>query len=396
LHRAGRIFILITVFLDVLGIGIVIPILPPLIATFVPDRDLQSYWYGALLASYGLLQFFSAPLLGALSDRFGRRSVLLISIFGLGLTFLLTALAPNIWVLLVARLLGGAAGSSYSVAGAYMADITSPEDRSRGFGQLGALFGIGFIFGPMLGGLLAQSGLRTPYFAAAALSLVNWLYGLFVLPESLPLDRRTKFSLAKANPFSALLSLAQVPGVGALIAVYTLTAISQYLLQSTWVLYTTFRFGWGPLDNGLSLFAFGAASAASQAVLLGILLKRFGDKRTALIGLASSCIAHALYGLAFQGWMLYAIICANLLGYVTGPALQGIVSRNVDPQRQGVTLGSLNSINSIVGVVVPLVGTSLLAAVAHFERTDPRIGAPFFLAATIQAVAFLLAGRFSQ
>jgi len=392
-RQAAVPFILVTVFLDMMGIAIVIPVLPGLIATFTADRDAQTYWYGAMLASYGLMQFVSAPLLGALSDRLGRRPVLLVSIFGLAFTFLLTAMSPFLWLMLLARLIGGGAGGSFSVASAYVADVTKPGERSRSFGVLGAAFGLGFIFGPMIGGTLALANIRLPYFAAAVLGLVNWLYGFFVLPESLPLHRRKPFSIARANPFAALIALTKIRGVGGLVSVYTLTVFPQYLLQCTWVLYNTFRFAWTPWENGISLFLAGLVFAVGQGAVLGIVLRRFGDFRTALLGLTSSFLAYLLYGLAFEGWMMYAIVLGNVLGSVGGPALQGIISKAVDPREQGVTMGSLASINSMMGVIAPLVGTPLLSFVAHYPATDLRAGVTFYVAAAAQACALSLAYR---
>jgi MFS transporter, DHA1 family, tetracycline resistance protein len=386
-RKPGIPFILVTVFLDTLAFGFVIPVLPALVATMTPDKQSQAYWYGLLLGSFGLAQFVSAPLLGAISDRCGRRAVLLVSIFGLGLNFFITAVAPFLWLLLVSRLIGGASGASFTVAGAYVADVTSEKERSRSFGMLGAMFGLGFICGPILGGLLTPYGLRLPYFAAAGFSLLNWLYGFFVLPESLPRDRRSAIDFAKANPFGALLALTKVRGIGSLVWVVVLTAFPQFLLQSTWVLFTTFRFGWGPRENGFSLFIVGIAAALGQTVLLGFLLRKLGDVKTALAGLASSVVAYMLYGLATQGWMMYAIILANLCGFAAGPALQGIVSKAVDPRHQGITLGSLNSISSIMGVIAPLVGAPILAAVSGLSPTDWRVGATFFVAAGAQVLA---------
>jgi DHA1 family tetracycline resistance protein-like MFS transporter len=390
-RQPGIAFILVTVFLDTLAFGFVIPILPALVATMTPDKQSQAYWYGLLLGSFGFAQFFSAPLLGALSDRWGRRPVLLVSIFGVGLNFFITAISPWLWLLLISRLIGGASGASFTVAGSYVADVTSPEERSRSFGLLGAMFGLGFICGPVLGGLLSPYGLRLPYFAATGLCLLNWLYGFFVLPESLPVNRRSEIDFAKANPFAALIGLTKIRGIGNLVWVVVLTAFPQFLLQSTWVLYTTFRFGWGPRENGFSLFIVGIAAAVGQTVLLGLLLRRLGDVRTALTGLASSTIAYVLYGLATQGWMLYAVILANLCGFAAGPALQGIVSKAVDPHHQGITLGSLNSISSIMSVVAPLVGAPILAAVSGLRPTDWRVGATFFVAAIAQVLALLQA-----
>jgi DHA1 family tetracycline resistance protein-like MFS transporter len=386
-RQPGLSFILVTVFLDTLGFGIVIPVLPALVGTMTPDRQSQAYWYGLLLGSYGLAQFFSAPLLGAISDRYGRRTVLLVSIFGLGLNFLITAISPWLWLLLLSRLIGGASGASFTVAGAYAADITPGNKRSRSFGLLGAIFGLGFICGPILGGLLSAGGLRLPYFVAAGFSLLNWVYGFFVLPESLSSDRRSAIDFTKANPFSALIALSKVQGIGNLVLVYILTAFPQLILQTTWVLYTTFRYGWGPRENGLSLFVVGIASVVGQALLLRFLLRKLGDVKTALLGLASSSIAYVLYGLATQGWMIYAIILANLCGFVAGPALQGIVSKAVDPRHQGIMLGSLNSINSIMGVIAPLAAAPILAAVSHLDPTDWRVGTTFFVAAIAQLFA---------
>jgi MFS transporter, DHA1 family, tetracycline resistance protein len=392
-RRAGIPFILITVFLDMLGIGLVIPVLPSLVGTLTTGRELQSYWYGALLASYGITQFLGAPLLGALSDRFGRRPVLLASIFGLGLNFLLTAVSPWLWLLLVSRLIGGATGASFSVASAYIADVTTPEQRSKSFGILGAVFGLGFVCGPMLGGLLGSYNLRLPYFVSASLSLLNWLYGFFVLPESHPRGQRAPFSIAKANPFSSLAALSRLRGVGGLISVYALTMLAQLIVQSTWVLYTNFRFEWGPRESGISLFVVGVASALAQGWLLGRLLKRFGELRTALFGLTSGFLAYVFYGAATEGWMMYAIIIANLLGFTAGPALQGIVSKSVDAHKQGVTMGSLTAISSIMGVIGPLTGAPLLAFVGHLHPRDWRVGITFFLCAFLQAIALVQAIR---
>jgi MFS transporter, DHA1 family, tetracycline resistance protein len=386
-RQPGIPFILVTVFLDTLSFGFVIPVLPALVATMTPDKHSQAYWYGLLLGSFGLAQFFSAPLLGAISDRCGRRAVLLVSIFGLGLNFFVTAISPWLWLLLVSRIIGGASGAAFTVAGAYVADVTSQENRSRSFGLLGAMFGLGFICGPILGGLLTPYGLRLPYFAAASFCLLNWAYGFFVLPESLPANRRSAIDFAKANPFSALIALTKIQGIGSLVWVVVLTAFPQFLLQSTWVLYTTFRFGWGPRENGFSLFVVGIAAALGQTVLLRFLLRKLGDIRTALVGLASSFFAYLLYGSATQGWMMYAIILANLCGFAASPALQGIVSKAVDPRHQGITLGSLNSISSIMGVIAPLVGAPILAAVSGLSPTDWRIGATFFVAAIAQLFA---------
>ncbi len=386
-------FILVVVFIDVLGIGIALPVIPMLVGLYTPSRELQAYWYGLLVVAYGVMQFFCAPLLGALSDRYGRRPILLWSLLGLGLHFLLLGLAPSLPLMLLARIIGGTAGASFSVANAYASDVTPPERRAKSFGLIGAAFGLGFIVGPMLGGLLGSVDLHLPFFAAGALSLINAAYGYFVVPESLPRGRRAPFALARANPFAALLALARHREIGSLVAVFALIVLAQLILQTTWVLYTHFRFGWGPRENGFALFCVGLVAATVQGALLGPLLRRFGDVRLVLMGLMIGTCAYVLYGLAQHGWMMYAIIIGNFLSFAAGPALQGIVSNAVDPTEQGVTMGALNSINSIMFVVAPLIGAPLLAVVSRMPPSDWRIGATFYVSAALQIAALLVARR---
>ena len=390
-RRAALPFILIVVFIDVLGIGLAMPVLPMLVGDYTPSRDLQSYWYGVLVIVYGLMQFFCAPLLGALSDRFGRRPVILASIFGLGLHYLLLAVAPSLAFMLLARVIGGVTGASFSVANAYASDISSADRRAKSFGLIGAAFGLGFIFGPMLGGLLGSIDLHLPFYAAAGLALLNGLYGLIIVPESLPRDRRAAFELRRANPFSALLALSRHREVGRLVLVFALIVLAQLILQTTWVLFTHFRFGWGPRENGFALFCVGVVAAVVQGALLGPLLRRFGEVRLALTGLSVGTIAYLAYGLAPQGWMMYAIIIGNFISFAAGPALQGIVSNAVGPREQGVTMGALNSIQSIMFVVAPAIGTPLLAQVSRLPPSDWRVGVTFFVSAVLQAVALVVA-----
>jgi MFS transporter, DHA1 family, tetracycline resistance protein len=392
-RQAGIPFILVVVFIDVLGIGVALPVLPMLVGEFTTSRELQAYWYGGLVVSYGLMQFFCAPLLGALSDRFGRKPVMLWSLLGLGLHFLMLAIAPSLPLMLLARIAGGLAGASIPVANAYISDVTPTERRAKGFGLLGAAFGLGFIFGPMLGGLLGDVDLRLPFYVAAGLSVLNAAYGCFIVPESLPHERRASFSWTRANPFAALYALARHREIGSLVVVFALVILAQLILQTTWVLYTHFRFDWGPRENGFALFCVGLVATIVQGALLGPLLRRFGDVRLALSGLAVGAVAFLLYGLAQQGWMMYAIIFGNFLSFAVGPALQGMVSNAVDPSEQGVTMGALNSINSIMFVVAPSIGTPLLAQVGHLSPSDWRVGITFFVSAVLQAAAFWLARR---
>lgn len=390
-RQASLAFVLVTVLLDVLGIGLIIPVLPSLVGEFTQRPDEQAYWFGLLTATYGVMQFLCMPFLGALSDHLGRRPVLLLSIFGLGCSLMVQALANSLWVLLLIRIVSGATAASFSVANAYVADITAPDQRGRAFGMLGAAFGVGFIFGPMLGGLLGGQDVRLPFFVAAALALLNFLYGYFVMPESLPVERRTAFSWRKANPMAALANLGRLHGVGGLLGVFALNGFAQFVLQTTWVLYTTFRFGWTPADNGVALCIFGLVSVIVQGGLQARLLKRFGEARVALIGMASATLAFVCYGLATEGWMMYVIMAGNLLAFASGPALQAIVSRAAGPHEQGVTQGSLNAINSLAIIFAPVFGTGLLAQVAHLPSHDWRMGASFFLCALLQGSALLVA-----
>ena len=394
LPRAAAVrFVLVTVFLDVVGIGIAIPVLPALVGELSGSREAQAWWYGVLGASYGLMQFLCSPLLGALSDRFGRRSVLLLSSFGLSLNYLITGFAPSLLILLCARLLGGATGASFSVATAYVADTTTDAERTRGIGLVGACFGLGFIVGPVLGGVLGAVNLRLPFFVASALALLNTGYGLFVLPESLPTAQRRRLDLMALNPFSVVRRLGELRAIGRLAVVFALATLAQLILQSTWALYTTFRFGWGPRETGFTLFLVGLLAVTVQGGLLSRMTHWLGEVRLLLCGLLSGCIAFTLYGLATHGATLYVVILGNFMGYAVGPTLQAMVSRSVPADRQGVTLGSLQSVSSLMFIVAPLLGTSLLARTSHLPGQDWRVGGTFFLCALIQLAALLLAWR---
>ncbi|HTD06679.1 TCR/Tet family MFS transporter [Undibacterium sp.] len=386
-------FVLITVFLDILGIGLIIPVLPRLVSNFAPQADAQAYWYGIIVAIYGIAQFFCAPILGSLSDRYGRRPILLLCVFGLGLNFLLMTAVTSIFWLVLARGLGGVTAGNLSVANAYIADVSTLENRSRALGKIGAMFGLGFICGPVLGGVLGEINTRYPFYLAAIVSLSNFAYGYFSLPESLPAHLRKPFSAAKANPFTGLTGLAKLVNVGPLVIVYALSMFAQFTLQTTWVLSTQLRFGWSPLQNGLSLFVVGISSVLMQGVFLGRLIKRTGDAQAVLIGLASSTAALVLYGLATQGWMMYVLILCNVLGFASGPALQAIFSKAVDPQSQGAAMGSLTALASIMSVVATLAGTFLLGQVSHEVKGSVLLGAPFFMAAAMQALALTIAYR---
>ena len=384
-------FIMLVVLIDMLAIGVIVPVLPALVGGFTANPTEQAYWYGVIVFSFALASFFGAPILGALSDRYGRRPILLIGFCGLAINFFMTALATALWMLVFSRVIGGAMQANAAVANAYVADITPAHERAKRFGMLGAMFGIGFILGPVLGGLLGGIDLRLPFFVSGGLGLLNLAYGYFVLPESLPQARRRPLAWHQANPLSSLRQLAQLKGVGLLMGVLACTGLAQFTLYTTWVLYTSLRFGWGPMQNGWSLFAVGIVSALVQGVLLGRLLKRFSAQRLAAWGLVSSTLAFLLWGLATEGWMMYAVICANLLGATVAATLQSLVSGAADATQQGRTMGSVSALSSLMAVIAPIIGAPLLGLVSHLPAQDWRIGAPMFFGAALQALALLLA-----
>ncbi len=384
-------FIMLAALVDMVAIGLIIPVLPALVGSFTGSQADQAFWYGVVTFTFGVANFFASPILGALSDRHGRRPVLLIGFCGLALSFFATALSTAVWMLIAVRLVSGAMQANLAIANAYVADITPPEQRAKRFGMLGAMFGVGFILGPVMGGLLGAIDLRLPFFVAGSLALINLLYGYFVLPESLPAERRHAFHWRAANPVASLRGLAQLKGAGRLVAVVACSGLAQFLLYTTWVLYTTFKFGWGPLENGWSLAAVGIVSAIAQGLLLGRLLKRFSPQRLAVLGMVSSTLAYAAWGAATQGWMMFAIIFLNLLGATVSAAIQSIISGAADARSQGRTLGAVSGLNSLMAVIAPVLGAPLLVMVSHLPKGDWRIGTPLYFCALLQAAALLLA-----
>ncbi len=388
---AGMPFIMLTVLIDMASIGLIIPVLPSLVGSFTDSPQDQAFWFGVVLFSFGIANFVGSPVLGTLSDVYGRRPVLLLGFCGLALNFIVTGLAGSLWVLVGVRLVGGAMQANTAVANAYVADITQPGERAKRFGMLGAMFGLGFIVGPVMGGLLGAIDLRLPFFAAGGMALLNLLYGYFVLPESLPPERRKGFALGSLSPFASLRELARLQGVGRLVAVLGLSALAQFTHFSSWVLFTSFKFGWGPSENGWSLAMVGATSVIVQGFLFGRLLRRFTPRQLAVAGLASSALAYLAMGAAPRGWMLFVVIGANLLGYVVSPAIQSIVSSAADARDQGRALGAVNAINSLATVLSPMIGPPLLALVSHYPAGDWRIGFPLYFCAALQGAAMILA-----
>lgn len=390
-RQAAMVFIMITLFLDILGIGIIIPVLPELIKQFVGGNEsAAAAYFGPLAAAYALMQFIFAPILGALSDRFGRRPIILIALFGLAIDYLIQGFAPNIFWLFIGRVLAGVMGASFTAANAYIADISTPENRAQNFGLVGVAFGLGFIFGPALGGLLGGIWIRLPFFVAAALVLINLLYGYFVLPESLKPENRSDFSWRKANPVSSILLLRNYPLVAGLATGFVLISLAQRGLETTWVLYTGYRFGWGELTNGLTLALVGVMAVIVQGFLIRPAIKRFGERKAIIIGLSLSVLTFFLYGIATE-WLMYVIIVVGALSGIAGPAVQGLVAGTVRPDEQGKVQGALTSLTSLTSVFAPLIFTTGLFGYFTSERAPFLLpGAPFFLGSLLFFISLVV------
>jgi DHA1 family tetracycline resistance protein-like MFS transporter len=393
-HAPGLAFIFVTLLIDVLGVGLLIPILPKFVATLSGQglsagaRD-----YGLLLGLYGLMQFGFAPLLGALSDRYGRRPVLLLALGFTGFEYVIQALAPTLTWLYVGRILAGITGASFTTASAYIADVSPPEKRAKNFGLIGAAFGVGFIAGPALGGLLGAYGPRVPFWVAAALSGINLVYGMLVLPESLKPENRRPFAWREANPFGVLQVLGRYPVVKGMAWSLLASNLAMQSLQSTWVLFMTSRFGWGTRENGFSLAVVGVVALVFQVGLARFLLPLFGERRTVLIGLLVGAAEYLGYALADKAWMVYAIMFAGGLSYLVGQAIQGLLSREVGDNAQGTLQGALTSLASLTGIVGPIAATALFS---YFTRPHASVrisGISFFLASALDILAAVIALR---
>ncbi len=394
-RKAAMAFILVTLFLDILGIGLIIPVLPALVREFVGGNSSDAgLYYGIIGASYALMQFLCAPVLGALSDRFGRRPILLVALFGLGVDYLIQGFAPSIGWLFVGRIFAGIMGASYTTANAYVADVSTPENRARNYGLMGVMFGVGFIFGPALGGVLGGIHLRLPFFVAAGLALVNWLYGFFILPESLPAEKRGSFSWGKANPWASIRNLGRYPLVAGLAVAFVFIALAQRGLENVWVLYTSYRYGWGETANGLTLALVGLTVAFVQGVLVRPFTARFGERRTVLIGLTVGILSFLGYGFASEGWMLLTVIVIGSIGGVAGPSIQSLVAGSVEPSEQGKVQGALTSLFSLTAIFAPLIFTSGLFSYFTSRAAPIELpGAPFFLGAVLFLLSLLVTRR---
>ena len=389
-RQAAMPFIMATVLIDMISIGLIIPVLPALVGTFESTASARIGAYIQVMMAFGFANFIASPILGALSDRFGRRPVLLVGFSGLALSTFVTAFATSLWMLIAVRLVSGSMQANIAVANAYVADITPPEDRAKRFGMLGAMFGLGFILGPVIGGLLGDISLRLPFLCAGCLCLCNWLYGWFVLPESLPVERRQPFSWARANPVSSLMHLSQLKGMGALLGVVAFTSLAQFILQGTWVLYTQHKFGWTPAQVGWSLCAVGAMSVLVQGVLVARLIKLLTLRRLVVLGLVSSSLSYLAWGAATQGWMMYAVIACNVLGFAAGASLQSLISNAADQKAQGQAMGAVAGLSSLMAVIAPIVGPMILQTVAESPPGDWHLGAPYYVCAVLQLAAMVM------
>lgn len=388
-RRAAMIFIFITVLIDVLSFGVVIPVLPDLVRQFTGgDYADAAHWIGWFGFLFATIQFFCSPIQGALSDRYGRRFVILLSCFGLGVDFLLMAVAHTLPLLLLARVFSGMFSASFSTANAYIADVTAPEKRAQAYGMLGAAFGIGFVAGPLIGGWLGSFGLRWPFWFAAALSLCNFLYGGFVLPESLPPERRSaRFDWRHANPFGALKLLRSYPSVFGLAAVIFLANLAHYVYPSIFVLFAGYVFGWGPWEVSWVLALVGVCSIVVNALLVGRIVARLGERRALLFGLACGVVGFVIYGVASSGKLFLIGVPISALWAVAGPAAQALITRRVGADVQGRIQGALMSLISLAGVFGPLLFANVFAAFIGHEAPMHLPGAPWLLAGVLLACA---------
>ncbi len=391
----GLFFIFITVVIDSIGLGIIIPVMPKLIQELIGGDLSQASQYGGwLVFVYALAQFFFASVLGNLSDKYGRRPVLLFSLFGFCINYILTGLAPSILWLFVGRLVAGVTGASHTVAAAYIADISTPQKKAQNFGLLGAAFGLGFILGPVLGGVLGQYGSRVPFFAAAILCLLNVIYGYFVIPESLKPELRRPFSWKTANPVGAFIHIKSYPHILPLFLSIFLINIAANSVQSTWSYFTMEKFEWDEKMVGLSLGFVGTLLMIVQAGLIRIAIPKLGLKNAIILGLVLYVCAYTLFGFANQSWMMYAISILFVSAGLAGPALQSYISDHIPPNEQGQIQGGITSVISLTSIIGPLLMTTLFSYFSRKEVHPYFPGAPFILSAVLAVVALIITGLY--
>jgi DHA1 family tetracycline resistance protein-like MFS transporter len=394
-RRAALAFIFVTVLIDVLAFGLIIPVLPHLVESFVGgDTEHAAYWIGLFGTVFAAIQFLTSPIQGALSDRYGRRPVILLSCLGLGLDFIFMALAPSLAWLMVGRIISAITSASFTTANAYIADVTAPADRAKSYGMIGAAFGLGFIVGPLMGGVLGDIDHRLPFWAAAALALANFLYGLFVLPESLPKEKRSAtFDWAHARPLGSVHLLKRYPQVWGLAAVVLLANMAHYVYPSTFVLFGDERYGWGEKEVGYVLAVVGVLSVLVNAVLVGRVVKRLGERRTLLLGLACGVFGFGVYAFAGSPWVFLAAMPVSSLWALAQPATQALITREVGPEVQGRMQGAIMSLVSLAGIVAPALFAGTFGWFIGRNTPSYQPGAAFFLAAIVLGSALLIAIR---
>ena len=390
-------FIFVTLLIDVIGWGIIIPVMPTLIEQLIHGNISQAATYGGLLnASYAVMQLLFAPVLGNLSDRYGRRPVLLFSLFGFSIDYIFQALSTTITWLFIGRVIAGITGSSFTTASAYIADISNEENRAKNFGLIGAAFGMGFIIGPVIGGLLGQYGARVPFYAAAVLCLLNWLYGYFVLPESLDKQHRRPFEWKRANFIGSFKLFERYTSLGPLVISLILIYIAGHAVQSNWNFYTMYKFSWSEKLIGISLGVIGVLVALVQGWLIRYINPKLGNEKSVYVGLGLYAIGMLLFGFANQSWMMFVFCVPYCLGGIAGPALQAIISRQVLPNEQGELQGALTSLMSATSIVGPLIMTNLFYFFTNKNAPVQFAGAPFILGAILMVISTFLARRSLQ
>jgi MFS transporter, DHA1 family, tetracycline resistance protein len=380
------IFIATTVLLDIIGLGLILPVLPKLLVELTGKTVNEAAVYGGWLSFvYALMQFLCAPVLGNLSDRFGRRPVLLFAIGALGIDYIIMGMAPTLGWLFVGRAIAGMAGASFTPAYAYIADVSPPERRAQSFGIIGAMFGLGFVIGPAVGGLLGGLGPRAPFFAAAALSLVNFAYGSLTLPESLPPSRRRPFDWKRAHPLGTLLQIRKYPVVPGMLVALSLWMLGHQVMPATWTFYTKFRFGWSEATIGISLAAAGVVIALAQATMLRKLVPRLGERRTALIGIMTATVGYVGYATATAGWMMFAWHATWLLGALVMPSSNALMSKHVGANAQGELQGAVACLMSLSSIVGPPMMTQIFGRFSAENALVHLPGAAFLAASALTA-----------
>ncbi len=386
--RLAILFIMLTLVIDAMGIGIIMPVMPDLIEQ-VAGTDLShaAVWGGVMATSFAVMQFLFSPTVGNLSDRFGRRPVLLISLLVVTLDYMVMALAGTIWLLLAARIVGGITSATQSTATAYIADLSAPKDKAKNFGLVSAAFGAGFVLGPLLGGVLATFGPRAPFIAAAFLASANLLFGLFVLPETVPRHQRRPFDWRRANPVGALAHIGRLPGLRGLMAVVFLNQIAFFVYPAIWAYFTQARFGWSPAMVGYSLAAFGISMVAVQGGLIRLILPWLGQERTVMLGFALNILSFVMIALVPNGWIVLALTPVSALGGIANPALQGIMSSRAGADQQGELQGLISSVGALGMILSPLVMTQIFAVFTGAGAPLHLPGAPFLLSALLMLAA---------